>query len=254
MAQSGGAGAGKGGAGMNPVAAGANPYSQAAGAQSAAFGQLGGAAGLNAAMPQATMAAAGQYMNPYTQQVLDRTQENIARQTGIQQTQNAGNAAQAGAFGGARHGLVEAQTNEAAQRQMADTAAQLNTQGFQNAVGFGQQQVQNQIGNAQQLAQGAAGLGSQSFGYGQQINADLAQQGAMTRDINEQLMGHAAGMFDRYTGQPTDILNLRLGALGANPLNNAGTQTSKSRYNPGVMDWMGMGMQMGGMGLRAGGK
>jgi hypothetical protein len=264
---------GKGGS--SPAAT--NTFQQAAGAQNAALGATSmaqgynsqmapGTYGYNAAMqasPDQISGGIDRYMNPYTQDVIDRTGDDIARQTAIQQTVNAGAADAAGAFGGSRHGLVESETNANAQRQFGDIAAGMRNQaygqaanlsgmdianqmgaananqnawnqaGYQNAA-LGQQTAQSQIQNQMGVGQQFGGLGQQSFGYGQSINQDLMNQGDLTRGITQDMIGQAAGMYDRYTGQPTDILNLRLASLGVNPLNNAGTSTTTS--NPGMLD------------------
>ena len=72
-----------------PAAPGGNVFQQAAGL----YGQA--AAGPNI----------GQFMNPYTSQVIGRTGMDMARQAQIAQNQLGAQATQAGAFGGSRHGV-----------------------------------------------------------------------------------------------------------------------------------------------------
>jgi hypothetical protein len=79
-----------------------------------------------------------QYTNPYQSEVIDTTLDALDRQRQIQQQQNAAGATQAGAFGGSRHGVVEAETNRAYADQAARTAASLNSQGFDTAAGLQQ--------------------------------------------------------------------------------------------------------------------
>lgn len=79
-----------------------------------------------------------QYTNPYQSEVIDTTLDALDRQRQIQQQQNAAGATQAGAFGGSRHGVVEAETNRAYADQAAQTAAMLNAQGFDTAAGLQQ--------------------------------------------------------------------------------------------------------------------
>jgi len=79
-----------------------------------------------------------QYTNPYQSEVIDTTLDALDRQRQIQQQQNAAGATQAGAFGGSRHGVVEAETNRAYADQAARTAALLNSQGFDTAAGLQQ--------------------------------------------------------------------------------------------------------------------
>jgi len=111
------------------------------------------------------------YMNPYTQEVIDRSIADLdrARQGNIN---NLGfSASQAGAFGGSRHGVAESLTNEAFAKQAGDVAANLRQNAFNTALGQAQYDVgaQNsalQFGatqgmNAQQLNQGAGLQGAQ---------------------------------------------------------------------------------------------
>jgi len=101
--------------------------------QGGSFNQLGG---LTFANTGSIMDGMGQYANPYEDQVVQRSMMDIARQNQIQQQGNRAGAAASGAFGGSRHGVVEALTNEASQRTMADTSAGLRRQGFMDAAGW----------------------------------------------------------------------------------------------------------------------
>jgi hypothetical protein len=102
-----------------------------------------------------------QYMNPYTDQVINQTMGDLdrARQMAMNQT---GAQAQAGnAFGGGRHALMEAQTNSDFFDQQARASGALRNQGFQNA----QQAAQFDIGNQNQASQ---------FNLGQDLQSRLA--------------------------------------------------------------------------------
>ena len=132
----------------------------------------------------------GQYMNPYRSQVIDTTMEALDRQRQIQQQQNAASAVNAGAFGGSRQGVVEAETNRAFADQAAQTMAALNAQGFDTAASLQQadadRALQAQLANQgvdQSTTQQALNLSGQ-FGLANQeaaLNAALANQGV---DLN----------------------------------------------------------------------
>lgn len=248
------------------------PYQQAAGAQQGALNATNMAMqqNLNPGMfmqqnDPTTASAMGNYYNPFTQQVVNNTANTMERQRQTALAQNQANAAQAGAFGGGRHGVVDAVTNARVNenlgnmagqqfQQMFNTAAQLGTgdvarQNAINQYNAGQVRQSNQAlaGQAGQLA----GLGQQSFGYGTTLDDRMMQQGAMQQDVAQNLMGQAAGMFDQYVGSPGNTLNMRLAALGANPLNNAGTQTTKKQL--GLLDVLGgVGAAAGGVGAAMG--
>ena len=92
------------------------------------------------------------YENPYTQQVIDQSLDDISRAADMAQIQNAAAATQANAFGGARHGIVEAETNRAAIDQAARTAANLRSQGFESASARAAQDMARQMSAAGQMA------------------------------------------------------------------------------------------------------
>jgi hypothetical protein len=90
-----------------------------------------------AATPYHTLDAAQiqAQMNPYDQAVVDTTQADLERQRQMAVDATGDAAAAAGAFGGSRHGVAEAQTNDAALRTSAGILAQLRQQGFTQAQG-----------------------------------------------------------------------------------------------------------------------
>lgn len=108
------------------------------------------------------------YLNPYKQAALDPAIAEIQRQGQILQNNNMARAQGAGAFGGSRHGLVEAETNRAILDQIARTQAEGLSRGFDTAAGL----VSNDQGRALQAAQA-----NQSTG----LQGDLANQNVTTQ-------------------------------------------------------------------------
>ena len=115
------------------------------------------ASGLGAYQPylQAAEAATGPeaykaYMSPYQQDVIQSTLQeyDIQAQKGLPGIGQA--AYQAGAFGGARQGVAEAEYRSASDRNRAALQAQLLQQGFGQAQQLAAQQYQQQMGLAQQ--------------------------------------------------------------------------------------------------------
>ena len=144
------------------------------------IGQLGTA--------QQRVAAAGidptsyqQFMNPFTEDVIARTQQDIADKGAQQQLQAQASAAGQGAFGGSRQAVLQGQIAADVMDQQARTGAQLRSQGFQQAQNLAQQAAQQQLRQAQltgQLGQTVAGLGTQTAALGQ-----LGQQMGV-QDVN----------------------------------------------------------------------
>lgn len=175
-------------------------------------GQAGyaGAAGLNQAFNYAPTqytpgtattgtfdtAAAQQYMDPYTQAVVDVQKKEALRQADIQRAGASMGAISRGTFGGARQALMQTEQDRATQDLLNKIQAEGGSQAFQQAQQAFQQdqarQLQAQQANIQAGLQ-AAELGQQ----GQQFQAGLG------KDIG--LAGLQTGL---ETGKAT-------GALGA---------------------------------------
>ena len=195
------------------------------------------------------------YQNPWENQVINRSIMNVNRLTDMQQDANGAAASASGAFGGSRHGLVEAETNSAAQRNIGDLAAGLRSQGFNTAAGLAGTDIANRTGwniarsqDEQARAGGIAGvggaaqgLGGLQFGIGQQVNQGQKDAGSLQQALTQALMGGAKQQYGEFMGRPQDMLSMMLQSLGMNPMNNTGTTTQS--YNPGFMDYLGLGVQ-----------
>ena len=103
---------------------------------------------------------AQQFMNPFEDQVVQQTMQDIARQGQKAQQRLAGQGVASGAFGGSRFGVAQADLAGKTLEQQARSAGQIRQQGFQQA----QQAAQN-------AARLQAGLGqAQQQMFGQDIN------------------------------------------------------------------------------------
>lgn len=216
-----------------------NIYTQAAQGLAGAGQNVNLGAGLSASGAIPIAAGMGLYANPFEQQVVNAFQNDLARQTAMQQSANRASAAGAGAFGGSRHGLVEATTNEAALRNLGQFSSNLRSQGFNTAAQLANADVQNRLAAGAGVL-GAAGMGAniagQQFGMGQDIANQQFMQGALVQGMNQALLDEARGMFNAYVNQPQTLLDLRSSAASLSPLNRAGS-TSQS-YTPGLLDYL----------------
>lgn len=186
----------------------ANVYQQAAGQYNAAV------AGPNI----------GQFMNPYTSQVIGNTGMDMARQAAMQQNTLGAQASAAGAFGGSRHGVAEGTMLGDYGRSFGDIAAQQRQAGFNTALGA----AQNQQGIQ-------SGLANQGFGFGQQIAANQLAQGNQQQGLMQALIGAAKNQYSGYTGSPTASLQAPIAALGAA---NMGQGTTTQTSNPGMAGYL----------------
>lgn len=111
---------------------------------------------------------AEQYMSPYMQNVVNVQQAAAQRQADIARTGRNAQAVQAGAFGGSRQAITDAE----AARALADQQNAIQAQGLQSA--FSQAQQQFNADQAQRMAAQQANIGQQQFG------ATLGMQGLQT--------------------------------------------------------------------------
>ena len=123
----------------------------------------------------------GQYMNPYQTEVIDRAMGDLDRARMMQQQQTGDAAARAGAFGGSRQGVLEAETNRAFFDQAGNLAAGLRAQGFDAATGLAGQDLSR--GLQAQLANQQAGL--QGAGMNLQAAGLLGSLGGQLQGMNQ---------------------------------------------------------------------
>ena len=180
--------------------------------QQQARGMAGGLGGYQQYLTQAEQysgpQAYQQFMSPYQQQVIDTTLSEFDRQRQIAQQQIGAKAIQAGAFGGAREGVQQAEFGAQSLQDRAALQAQLLQQGFGQAQTAAAQAFQQQQGLAAlqpQLVSGQIGalsaLGQQQQ---QQQQAALDAQAAAAKEaafepytryglVGQQLTGLAGG-------------------------------------------------------------
>jgi hypothetical protein len=186
--------------------------------------------------------AAEQFMSPYMQNVVDNQKREAQRAADIAGTQRGAQAVRAGAFGGSRQAIMDAEAQRNLAQQMGDIQATGSQAAFQQAQDlFGREQqmgLQAQMANQQAgLTAGQANLQSmlqtQGLGAGQSLQAQLA---------NQQAMMDAQRAFEQ-SRQFGSELRLRGGAQalqGAQTLGQLGQQQFGQE-----MDIMGARQQMG---------
>jgi hypothetical protein len=88
------------------------------------------------------------YMNPYTQNVIDRTAADMRRQSQIDALQDRSTMTRAGAFGGSRDALMRAERANNLNRGIGDMSATARAQGFDTAMTNARtgQELANQYG------------------------------------------------------------------------------------------------------------
>lgn len=141
------------------------------------------------------------YMNPYQQAVTDIQKREAARQSDIMRTQQQAAATKAGAYGGSRQAIVEAERQRNLGQQLQDIQNVGDQQAYQLALAqlnAEQNARLAQAGTAAQYGQAAAQLGEQSrqYGAGQEMQAasTAAQYGQAAAQLGEQSAQYGAGL------------------------------------------------------------
>jgi hypothetical protein len=190
--------------------------------QQQARGLAGGLGGYQQYLDQAQQysgpQAYQQFMSPYQQEVIDTTLTEFDKQRQMAQQQIGANAVQAGAFGGAREGIQQAEYGAQTLQDRAALQAQLQQQGFG--------QAQQAAGQAFQQQQGLASLQPQLLGS--QIGAMSAigqqQQAQQQAVLDAQAAAAKEAAFEPYT---------RYGLVGQQLTGLAGGfPTQVQTYNP----------------------
>lgn len=207
-----------------------NVYQQSAGAYQGALGGTA-AAGMGPNIAQ--------FQNPFTSQVINQSQSDLERQRQMATNTMGAQATAAGAFGGARHGVADALTNEGFARTGADMASGLRMQGFDTALQAGQAQQ----GLGLQAAGQLGSLSNLGFGFGQQIGQAQSGQGALQQAIQQQLIDAARGQYGGFTSAPQQSIQLPMAAVSGA---NMGQQTQTTSKQPGLFDYLGMGASLAG--------
>jgi hypothetical protein len=198
-------------------------------------GQLTGAvAGYSPTEIRPDAALTQQYFNPFQQQVIDTSLNDLeqARQRAVQQTGQ--QAMSARAFGGSRHGVAEALTSGEYGRQAGSMLANLRNQGYQQALGLAQQQqMQNQAAGllGAQFRLGAANQLGQ-MGQSQTAADMLAAQsmmglGGARQQLAQRQMDASRNLGLERLGIMQSALGLQMPSMGT-----TGTTSTPNYSNP----------------------
>lgn len=209
--------------GMEPM----SPYqTQGAGIVGEAARNLMGVAG-----QRWDQAAADHYMSPYQQSVTDIQKREALRDYGAQLPQMAAAAQKAGAFGGSRHGIMQAE----AQRNMNEQLQDIQTKGLQSAYTNAQGQFSVDINRGVQGYNAAGGQGNTLAGIGQTgfqnqlaLNQGLMGIGQQQQGLNQQSMDIGYQDFLRQQQHPYDQLKFMQAGFQGMPM----TQYSTANFTP----------------------
>lgn len=216
-----------------PRLAGFSDLEQQAMAQAQQGAGLGGLRGAQAftATTAAGMPAAADistYMNPYMTNVADVAARELTRRSEMQQVANEAQATQAGAFGGSRADIVEAERQRNLQQGLGDIYTQAQARAFDTALKAAQTDRKTQLASGLGMAQTASaadalnaadiqrqlGIGGLQRGM-DQATLDLGyQQFVQERDFPKAQLGFYS---DILRGVPTGSMTTTTGPAPQQP-------------------------------------
>ena len=227
----------------NTAASGANAGQDQYDASQAGYLGVMGQTPQNVTAGQLSSTNLAPYMNPYTQNVIDKTLPVMQQNLALSQNQNQNQANSANAFGGSRQAIQQGVTQAQGAQGMAQMAAQLNQANFGQAQTAAQQDIatnlqgqlanqsaqQNQAGLNLQAAGGLAGLGNaaqanQIKNFGEQVTAGSLQQQQAQNQINAQMQ-----KFQQAWAYPGQQLGVLQSALGMTPYGQSQTGTGQTQ-------------------------
>jgi hypothetical protein len=165
---------------------------------------------------------AGQYMNPYLQNVLQPQLEELRRQGQIQQMENAARMTKAGAFGGGRQAILDAELQRNLLTRMGSTIGQGYATAYDKAM--------DQYNREQAQAMGLAGL--------------LERGGATQRGIEAEGIAADLGEFQQQRDFPYKQLQFQQSMLQGMPIQSIAASYQQPSSLTNTMNTMGGLMQL----------
>jgi len=161
--------------------------------------------------------AVGAFMSPYMQNVIDVQNEAAKRQADLARTQRNAQATRAGAFGGSRQAIENAEANRALQSLMNNNQLQGQQAAYQGALqnmqygaGLGMQGLntaQQGYGMAGQAGSTLAGIGNQQLAAQQGILGLQQQIGGQQQAQEQQIINQAIQNYANQQQAPMQAYN-----------------------------------------------
>jgi hypothetical protein len=183
-------------------------------------------------------------MNPYLQNILNPQLEEAKRQSQIMQLQNDANMTKAGAYGGGRQAILNAEN----QRNLGTNLASITGKGYDTAYTqalgqynadqnrlldalkskeqsgqFGAQQGLNYLKEAADLAQSQGQFGNQQADKDLAVNLRQADLGSIQRDIDQQGLTSDYNMFKEQRDYPKNQIEFLNSIMKTYPMKTTNT-------------------------------
>ena len=168
-------------------------------------------------------AAANKYMNPYLQASLNPQLAEARRQSEITQLGNAGRATQAGAFGGGRQAIMDAES----QRSLGANLANITGTGYNTAYDKAQQQFNTEQGRSMDVQNAEEASRKYSADYGLKSLSDLMAAGATERGIAGEGIAADKKQFEEQAAHPFDMVEFQRKLITGLPIGSDTTAVNQ---------------------------
>ena len=183
------------------------------------------------------------YINPYEQDRLRNTMDELRRQAGFAQRNVNDSATRAGAFGGDRHGVAQSEIERALSRTQGDVLTAENAKIFDAAAG----RFQSDRGNSLAVGSAFSGLAPLQYNLNQQSATALGTLGAQQQGQTQASLDLGVSDFGNQQGYSRDQLAFLASILSGTPY--AKDQTSSlTTPTPGRFQQI-AGLGIAGLGL-----
>lgn len=181
-------------------------------------------------------AAANQYMNPYVMAALNPQIEEARRQSQITQQQNAGKMTQAGAFGGGRSAILDAETQRALGANLANiTGTGLNTAYDKAMAQFNAEQ--NRGLDTQKATEESR---QYSADYGLKSLSDLMKAGETQRSITGEGIAADKKQFEEQQAYPFNMVEFQRKLVEGLPIGSTTTGVNQDAVSKLQSDTAGL--------------
>lgn len=195
------------------------------------------------------LGAISDYMNPFVDQALQPALRKIQEQADAQRKRIGAGATSAGAFGDARHGIMEAMLGRDTSMAMGDTASQFYLDAFRDALGLRQGDLSRMTDidktNAlfaeqglDRLFQGSGAVldrAGQDQQQGLQLIQSLLSSGGIQQGADQAELDAAYQEFLRQYGHDFDVVSAMASALSGLPYTRTTTTTQPNNSLMGLL-------------------
>ena len=155
------------------------------------------------------------FMNPYQSSVIDPQMQAIQRRGDTQRRDARAQQVTAGAFGGSRGAVQEAEIRRGVGDRQAQVGSDLAYKGYNDAIANSMAGFNNMQAGRRSAASGIAGLGQQGFDMLSNQIGTMNQLGGAGRGIQDRALGYQFDAANRMADEPYDRYTKGAGILGS---------------------------------------